>query len=171
MRHVRSQRMIRRMYSPRARVTQIRMALDEKRPSCDRCKKRRLQCDGPKDPTWIISQMTTSSLSRATTPLSRGIPSDPSFIAFDDDLCLAYASTYLLRGGNVELAYDKIHCQVGASTDPFSPGLSLLRSSGIGLATPLFGSCNRRKAITNRGNEKYGDVLNQLNWYLAQTKL
>ncbi|KAF2634828.1 hypothetical protein P280DRAFT_485093 [Massarina eburnea CBS 473.64] len=138
---------------------------NEKRPSCDRCRKRGLQCDGPKDLTWIVNQ------NNPFPPHKNSIPYDLSLVAFHDDLCLAYTRTHLLRGGNIELAYDKIQCLAGTSTDPLSPGITLLRNAIISLATTFFGTHNRQTAITNRGYREYGDVLKELNWNLTQTHL
>ncbi|KAF2680423.1 hypothetical protein K458DRAFT_263785, partial [Lentithecium fluviatile CBS 122367] len=146
-----------------------RVKCDEHRPICIRCKKRGLECDGPKDATWINQNVANPKLT--TTQRDGSVPDSLPFVAFEDDMCLAFTRKHLLRGGSVELACDKIQWYRGPDGYIQDPGLHLLRKAILSLSVTFFGSQNRQGAITNRGYRQYGDVLRQLNAHLAHSQL
>lgn len=146
---------------------------DETRPICNRCKKRGLDCDGPKDPTWISQNNVFPPSPPEGEALAQygNVPGGLSFIAFEDDICMAYTRKHLMRGGSVEMACDMVQIKSGLDDDAHNPGLSLLRKAVLSLSITFFGSQNRQKAITHRGYRQYGEVLRQLNNHLSQPDL
>lgn len=103
--------------------------------------------------------------------LSGIMPSNLSFVAFEDDICVAYTKKNLLRGGSVELACEMIEWKPGAGDLTTEPGLDLLRKAVLSLSVTFFGSQHRQKKITRRGYQQYGEVLRQLNSHLSQPHL
>lgn len=95
------------------------------------------------------------------------IPAEFSFVAFEDDICVAYARRHLLRNGCVEVACDIVQ-RAGLTDGALEPGLDLLRNAILSLSTTFYGNQNRQKSIANRGYQLYGKVLAQLNTHLAQ---
>ena len=74
---------------------------DENRPVCGQCTKRGLECEGPKDLTWIDQSRTfeakpTNAAQNAVVKIAS--PTELSLKAFEDDICLAYTRKTLLRG-------------------------------------------------------------------------
>jgi hypothetical protein len=133
--------------------------------------KRRLECDGPKDLTWIdhnttfkAEPVTQDALFKASKPVQL------SFAAFEDDICLAYTRKNLLRGGPIEIACNMIEHH-GASISNAASGLDLLRKAMLSLSVTFFGSQHRQNRITNKGYHQYGEVLGQLNSHLANPEL
>lgn len=139
---------------------------DETRPVCNRCKKRGLSCDGPKDSTWI----SVYDQNPAAGSVSHTIPEELAFVAFEDDLIVAYTRKNLLKGGCVELACDIVR-SAGLGNDLLEPGLDLLRNAILSLSASFFGTQLHQTAILNRGYRCYGQVLTQLNNHLAQPHL
>jgi hypothetical protein len=76
-----------------------------------------------------------------------------------------------MRGGSVEIACNMIQFNNGFVDDLEQPTLNLLRDSIMSLAVTFYGSQHRQTTIKNRGYEKYGKVLRQLNSHLAQPDL
>jgi hypothetical protein len=146
---------------------------DENRPVCGQCVKRRLDCGGPKDLTWI--DQSSAFEPAPTNPAQNAVvkiasPTQLSLAAFEDDICLAYTRKNLLRGGPVEIACNMIE-SYAASMKSDDPGLDLLRKGIVSLSVTFFGSQNQQGNITNKGYHKYGEVLRQLNCHLAQPEL
>jgi hypothetical protein len=71
----------------------------------------------------------------------------------------------------VEIACNMIQFSNGWVDNPNQPSISLLRDSIMSLAITFYGSQHRQTDIKNRGYEKYGKVLRQLNNHLAQPDL
>lgn len=138
---------------------------------CNRCKRRGLDCEGPKELTFI--NHTTRPVAK---PIFAGIqtitynpPQQLSPLAFQEDICLAYTRKVMLKGGPVELA-----CNLAFSSGPGmeeSPGLQLLRDSIMALSTTFFGSQHNQKTLQTKGYSRYGAVLAQLNTHLATPEL
>jgi hypothetical protein len=128
--------------------------------------KRRLECDGPKDLTWVdhSEAFQSGAVVKVTSPVQM------SFAAFEDDICLAYTRKNLLRGGPVEIACDMVERYATASNDA-DPGIGLLHKAVLSLSTTFFGSQHRQHHITNKGYAQYGEVLRQLNSHLATPEL
>ena len=146
---------------------------DEKRPVCGQCIKRGLECEGPKDLTWInqSTAFETKSTSAAQSAVVKiASPSQLSLAAFEDDICLAYTRKTLLRGGPVEIACNMVE-NYGASIGSDNPGLDLLRKGILTLSVTFFGSQHRQDYITNKGYAQYSEVLRQLNSHLAHPEL
>ncbi|KAF2183204.1 hypothetical protein K469DRAFT_215531 [Zopfia rhizophila CBS 207.26] len=160
-----------------------RVKCDETRPTCNRCRKLGLDCDGPKDATWIIetgrfsSKPQSCSANQPRTPHRSGLQlvqrSSPIYAslplsAFEDNIYMSYARQYLLRGGPIELAYEiaEPDMQALASTD--NQRLTLLRSALFSLAVTYFGTQNHLEKIMDKGYHLYGLVLQQLNTALSE---
>lgn len=142
---------------------------------CLRCQKRGINCDGPREATWI-SQNTdfqNDSSEDSAVVLAKRTPTPPpqlSFDAFGEMICLAYTRKNLLKGGPVELACNMIESPVGGP-DFDNPGVDLLRQSMLSLSVTFFGKQHRQNQITRRGYAQYGEVLRQLNSHLAIPEL
>jgi hypothetical protein len=93
-----------------------------------------------------------------------------SFVAFREDICLAYSRQKLLRGGPFELACNKIAFHENTPTFSRSPALSLLRKSIVSLAEIHFGFHHYDGNTMAKGFIKYGQVLQQLHCALASTE-
>lgn len=153
----------------RSASSAILTTTDENRPICNRCKKRNLCCDGPKELTWIYQQENAVQ-NRSAIILHNRMPGELSFVAFEDDICVAYTRKHLMRGGCVEVACDIVQ-RIGISDSAMEPGLDLLRNAILGLSAAFYGNQYRQKVLTDRGYRTYGKVLRQLNAHLAQPHL
>ncbi|KAF2824687.1 hypothetical protein CC86DRAFT_383488 [Ophiobolus disseminans] len=141
---------------------------DESRPVCLRCKKRGVDCDGPRYQTWVDQTETFSTQSSSPNKLTKITrPVELSFIAFEDNICLAYTRKKLFRGGLVEVACDKIDWRENSSTFLKDPSLALLRKAILSLSVTFFGSQHHDARITTQGYDQYGEVLQQLNTALT----
>ncbi|KAF1979312.1 hypothetical protein BU23DRAFT_595224 [Bimuria novae-zelandiae CBS 107.79] len=145
-----------------------RIKCDETWPVCNRCKKCRLACDGPKESTWINRYGQPSN--GTTIVLHGSVLGELSFVAFEDDICVAYTRKHLMKGGCIEVACDIIQ-RVGLSDSALEPGLDLLRNAILSLSASFYGDQHGQKNITNRGYQSYGKVLRKLNAHLAQPHL
>lgn len=144
--------------------------LDETSPVCIRCQKRGLECDGPKEQTWINqSGRSTAPNTLQVQPGVQMIAYDPSarlsLAAFEDDICLAYTRKTLLRGGPVELAFNVISLKSLGLDE--SPEIVLLRDAVMSLAVTFYGTQQCQPNIRSRGYRQYGQVLRQLNQHLS----
>jgi hypothetical protein len=143
---------------------------DETRPICLRCKKRGIDCDGPRGPTWIDQSKSFGTKSPPKLSIVQSsYTTQLSIVAFRDDICLAYSRTRLLRGGPFELACNKISFYGNAPVFSSHPALGLLRKSVISLAEIYFGVQHCDDDTTARGYIEYGEVLRRLNSTLAIT--
>jgi hypothetical protein len=141
---------------------------DETRPICLRCKKRGLECDGPRGPVWIDQSdtfITTSLPGSAITKTELAV--ELSFAAFEEDICLAYTRKNLLRGGPVEVACNKIGFHENAPIFARFPALNLLRKAIVSLSVTFFGIQHHETRIIAKGYDQYGGVLRRLNTTLA----
>ena len=145
--------------------------LDETRPICNRCTKRGIECDGPKDTTWVIQTFAVPTTLKKQPGRSIHVPNSLSLVAFEDDICLAFTRKHLLLGSSVELACDNIQWHHGAEGYRHDPGRDLLRKAILSLSVTFFGSQNRKTATTNRGYRQYNEVLLQLNSHIAHSQL
>jgi hypothetical protein len=93
-----------------------------------------------------------------------------SFVAFKEDICLAYARKKLLKGGPFEIACSKIRFNDNAPVFSRHPALGLLRKAILSLAKIYFGFQYCENHITTNGYAEYGEVLCQLNSTLAVTE-
>lgn len=154
------------------RGTVVLIRLDETRPVCLRCQKRGLECDGPRQVTWINQNTNFQSESSPDNVVVLASPSvspppELSYDAFGEMICLAYTRKNLLKGGPVELACNMIDVPAGRY-EFGSPGVELLRQSLLSLSVTFFGKQHRQNQITRRGYVQYGEVLRILNSHLAQ---
>jgi hypothetical protein len=140
-------------------------------PTCIRCTKRGIECDGPKATTWVdhSNQFTTHLVLTEPSPTTSQ-PVELSFAAFKDDICLAYTRKHLLRGGVFELACRMINFSDTASIFSRNPALGLLRTSIISLAMTFFGSQHHQDKIVAKGYHQYGEVLRDLNNAIASSE-
>ncbi|KAF2020475.1 hypothetical protein BU24DRAFT_403585 [Aaosphaeria arxii CBS 175.79] len=145
-----------------------RIKCDETPPTCQRCHKRGLECDGPRSTTWINASAKSTPISgvQSIPGQNSNLPNELSLVAFRDDICLTYTRKKLLRGGPVELA-----CNAVFLKSDMDPGIDLLKSAILSLATTFYGSRHQQKALMNTGYKQYGSVLLRLNQHLAQTQL
>jgi hypothetical protein len=90
-----------------------------------------------------------------------------SFVAFREDICLAYSRKRLLRGGPFEIVCNKIGFHENAPVFSRHPALCLLRKAVLSLAKIYFGFQHNENHITANGYAEYGEVLSQLNSALA----
>ncbi len=140
---------------------------------CGQCTKRGLECEGPKDLTWIDQSSafeTKPTTAPQTAVVKTAIPTQPSLIGFEDDICLAYTRKKLLRGGPVDIAYNMVE-RHAASMRSDGPGIDLLRKGILSLSFTFFGSQHRQVNITSKGYHQYGEVLRQLNSHIAHPEL
>lgn len=90
-----------------------------------------------------------------------------SFVAFEEDICLAYTRKNLSRGDPVELACNKIGFHENAPNFLRFPALGLLRKAIVSLAVTYFRIQHRETRITAKGYVQYCEVLRGLNATLA----
>jgi hypothetical protein len=148
--------------------THILTNVDETRPTCHRCRKRGVDCDGPRAPTWIDqSGSFRTKLAPKISVLRSDRITELPFIAFREDICLAYSRRRLLRGGPFGLACDKICFQENAPIFFRDPALGLLRKAIVSLAKIHFGFQHSDHHTTVKGYVQYGEVLRQLKSALA----
>ncbi|KAF2032433.1 hypothetical protein EK21DRAFT_87288 [Setomelanomma holmii] len=141
---------------------------DEARPSCHRCKKLGISCDGPKDHTWIHQNEPRQSQSPPKDLIVTTSPQvELSLAAFEEDICLAYTRKNLLRGGPVELACNMISLPENVSILDTNPALDLLRNAILSLSVTFFGKQHCQDRITAKGYCQYGEVLRHLNTALG----
>jgi hypothetical protein len=140
------------------------------RPACLRCRKRGVDCDGPRDPMWIDQSISFRPKSPPKVSIIRSDQiMELPFVAFKEDICLAYSRKRLLRGGPFELACDKIGFQENAPIFARDPALGLLRKSIVSLAKIHFGLQHSDNSTMVKGYIGYGEVLHQLKSALAFT--
>jgi hypothetical protein len=94
-------------------------------------------------------------------------PLDFSLVAFEDDICLAFARKNLLRGGSVEVACRKIDFTESAPIFSRDPALFLLRKAILSLSVTYFGNQHGEDRLISKGYGQYSEVLNLLNAALA----
>jgi hypothetical protein len=143
-------------------------AADETRPKCLRCKKRGLDCDGPRGAVWIDQSDTYPTTSLPESAISKTVLAvELSLAAIEEDICLAYTRKNLLRGGPVEVACNKIGFHENAPIFSRFPALSLLRKAIVSLSVTFFGIQHNDTRIISKGYHQYGEVLRRLNTTLA----
>ncbi|ORY02265.1 hypothetical protein BCR34DRAFT_591957 [Clohesyomyces aquaticus] len=150
-----------------------RVKCDETRPACNNCKKRGLDCTGPKEKTWIIQQAPPPKKSENQLVLSpSSITPTISPVAFRENIYLCYIRKKLFSGGPVAFACEMVYPDTLEVARPIeNPPREVLRKAIMSLAISFFGSQHRQIEIQNDGYRLYGSALSELNVILAQPKL
>ncbi|KAF2476922.1 uncharacterized protein BDR25DRAFT_42190 [Lindgomyces ingoldianus] len=160
-----------------------RVKCDETRPVCNRCTKRGIDCNGPKDATWINQNaalplrhtsnrpVTTSPTESQLVRYSSSISPNISLTAFEENIYISYTRKVLFKGGPVALACDMVQLDTQSTSVSETPGLALLRNAVVSLAVTFYGSQHHQPKITTNGYQLYGSTLRQLNIHLSKPQL
>jgi hypothetical protein len=150
---------------------QLTIIIDETRPSCKRCAKAKLDCEGYRDLTVIqYNGSARTSGSPASVPPSSQASIYTQILNFNklspwqclapapNDVYVNYTHARLLKGNE--------------SLDPASNLVDrkLADQCFLALATSYFGYDHREKRIVERGMQRYGMALNELHSALADSK-
>ncbi|KAH5426705.1 hypothetical protein HBI47_117570 [Parastagonospora nodorum] len=163
-----------------------RIKCDENRPTCMRCQKAGLKCDGPKDFTFVDATIVAS---RRRPKQTQGLPSPTPSIASSEasvsvrsmtppirmlgdpqEICIMFTRSHLAQGGPVDITLQELQSkdlpllETNSATACRTAHLRTVQS----FATIFFGTKHKQPEITQRGYIQHGATLQQLNRALTE---
>ncbi|ORY06778.1 hypothetical protein BCR34DRAFT_571136 [Clohesyomyces aquaticus] len=146
-----------------------RVKCDESRPVCRRCQSLDLECDGPRDITFIYEKPAGPRTVQKRTVLPEDhavlLSASPRITGFDVYIC--YTQSHLIRDGLIASAIADIRAVDLVPSGTAVASRQVSHQAIMSFATLLFGIQHRQADIAGQGYAMYGVALKQLNQVLS----
>jgi Fungal specific transcription factor domain len=155
---------------------------DESRPVCSRCQRCGLECEGPKDITFVEGKIVKSRRTEKPATFStRGdcedtdyvdhqIPLSASLRGNEFEMYICYSRKHLHRGGAIDLVLQKTQLsEIIPAGTPTANG-QIFHQAILSFSIILFGAQHGQANITARGYAMHGVALKLLNQVLSDLK-
>lgn len=154
--------------------------LDETSPTCQRCQQGGLECDGPKDTTFVESAIVKSRRTQRSTRRRGPVPPpDDRYLIHDlqprmneCEVYICYTQKHLRPDGPIDLGIQDFQPKdFTLEGDSGSRNSPVFKEALASFATLYFGAQHKQSNILTRGYSVYSTALQQLNRALADPVL